>query len=603
MTSYNKTDPAPSWDIESIFPGGSKSGEFAGFRKQTAADLKEVEDSIDDLAKELNDQTRSQWVDWILNVQELGKRIHQASAFTTCLTGQDVDDMEAMKIQTEIQGYWARYSKLFATIESLSLKQTDEEWRKLIDTDKLKECGFFLNEMRQKARDKMPEAQEKLALDLAVNGYHAWRFLYDKIAGDLRVEIEEDGKKKGISLGQNENRFSDPDRAVRRDAFEKMESAWETRADYAAMALNSLIGFRLSIYENRRWDSFLKEAIDDCRMKEETLEAMWQAVSEKGPRIKEYVDAKTELLGIDKFRWYDQLAPVGSTNKTYSFAEAGDFIVEHLGDFSDEIGRFTRNAIDKRWIEAEDRAGKKGGAWCSSVPLNKESRIFMTFSGTYDSLSTLAHELGHAYHNYVLKDRPPMARSYPMTLAETASIFNELRVGDAALNAAGTKDEKLMLLDQKLQNGLRFFCNIRARFLFDTRYHRERKDGSVSRERLNELMTDAQKEAFFGIIDDDGLHPLFWCSKLHFYLTYAPFYNFPYTFGFLFANGVYDRAVREGRSFADSYRALLADTGVMRTEEVALKHLGADLTETGFWNDAVDRVLADVDKFKELCQD
>jgi oligoendopeptidase F len=261
-------------------------------------------------------------------------------------------------------------------------------------------------------------------------------------------------------------------------------------------------------------------------------------------------------------------------------------------------------ALDKRWVEAEDRPGKAAGGWCTRVPIKKESRIFMTFTGTFDGLATLAHELGHAYHGFVLKDKPPFAQSYPMNLAETASIFNEHRVVDAAFAATSDPDERLMLLDQKLQNAFVYFSNIHTRYIFDSTFYEERKNGIVGKERLSEIMVNAQKESFMGLLDEDeGYHPLFWASKLHFFLTGQPFYNFPYTFGFLFASGVYDRAVREGSAFAKNYRELLADTGSMTTEEVAEKHMGVDLTKEDFWRDAVARSLADIDAFVKLCEE
>ena len=225
----------------------------------------------------------------------------------------------------------------------------------------------------------------------------------------------------------------------------------------------------------------------------------------------------------------------------------------------------------------------------------------MTWGGSFSELTTLAHELGHAYHHFVLKDKPIFAGIYPMTLAETASIFNELLVTDAAFEKSADPDEKLMLLDQKLQNAYVLFCNIYARFLFDRAFYDERKKGLVSRTRLDELMLDAQKKAFAGTLDEsEGLHRLFWASKLHFYITSSPFYNFPYTFGFLFACGVYARARKEGPSFAKKYRAFLADTGKMTSEQVAKKHLGIDLTKPDFWREAVNMALADIDPFVKL---
>jgi oligoendopeptidase F len=217
-------------------------------------------------------------------------------------------------------------------------------------------------------------------------------------------------------------------------------------------------------------------------------------------------------------------------------------------------------------------------------------------------MMTLAHELGHLYHSFVLKDREPFAQHYPMTLAETASTFNELLVTDAALAESTDPQEKLMLLDQKLQQPFVMFCDLRSRFLFEKSFTAERVNGSMDKERLNELMVAAQKEAFGDILDQSGFHPLFWASKLHFHISEFGFYNFPYTFGFLFAGGVYNRASEEGKQFANKYRAMLADTGVMTTEEVAKKHLDVDLTNETFWTEAVNRSIADVDDFVKLAK-
>ncbi|MGD8922744.1 MAG: M3 family oligoendopeptidase, partial [Candidatus Zixiibacteriota bacterium] len=466
----------------------------------------------------------------------------------------------------------------------------------------LKEIEFSLNEMRRLAREKMSVELESLALDLGVNGFHAWNRLYDKMAGDLRVEFEEKGEKKTISLGQLATKMSDTDRSVRAQAFEKMTGAWKSRQELAGMALNSLSGYRWTLYERRKWDSALHEPLNQARLKQGTLDSMWRVISVETPKLEPYIDAKKKLLKIDKFSWYDQFAPCGKADKLYSFEEAGKFIVDNVRSFSDDMADFMEMALDKHWIEAEDRAGKAGGGYCTRFGPFKEGRIFMTYAGTYENLLTLAHELGHLYHGYVLKEHPPFANRYPMTLAETASIFSELLVTDAALKMTTDPQEKLMLLDQKLQGPYTMFCDIHSRYLFERSFYEARKKGMVSTEKLNELMTAAQKEAFAGLLDESGYHPLFWASKMHFYLSELGFYNFPYTFGFLFAGGVYDRARKEGKPFAAKYRELLSDTGRMTTEDVAQKHLGVDLTKDRFWADAVNRSLLDVEEFVKLAE-
>nr|MBN2277740.1 M3 family oligoendopeptidase [candidate division Zixibacteria bacterium] len=600
MNQTPTTAKTPTWDLDSIFPGGSTSTQYAAFREDIRKRLKATVDDFHRLPRKLDDSNLDAWTEFIIKLQDLFTRINHASAFAECLVSQNVDDNKAHQIQGEIDVFESELQKIFVLFESFAENQSDTAWEKLVTGKELVETRFFLDEMRRTARLKMEPQFEALATDLAVNGYHAWNRLYGKIYGDLRVDFKENGKTVRLSVGQLNNKFNSPDREIRKQAFEKLEEAWGSTASVAAMALNFQAGFRLTLYEKRKWESPLLEPLLNSRIKEETLKAMWSAVAKAAPQIKKYIEAKKKILGIDGFKWYDQFSQVGEMNKSYTFNEAADFIIDNLGAFNKNQADFTRMAIDRRWVEAEDRAGKAGGAFCTGLDFAKQSRVLMTFSQNLDSMMTLAHELGHAYHQYILKDTPRFAAEYPMTLAETASIFNELLISDAALEKADGVNEKLLLLDLKLQNAYILFCNIYARFLFDTAFYRERKSGLLSRERLDEIMIESQKKAFMGTLDDDGYHPLFWCSKLHFYITDNPFYNFPYTFGYLFAGGVYNRAREEGPSFADKYIALMADTGKMTSEDVARKHMGVDLTGEEFWNDAVSRCMADVELFVKL---
>ena len=604
MSNQSSTKPetnlAMRWDLESIFPGGSASAEYKSFRDKLKTDLETAGKTFDSLPKELNGSTREDYRKFILEFQRLASHLELAYSFADCLTSQNVKDSVALQIFQEIDVLVSEGNNLQTKLEAFARRQSDEEWQSLLEDKELAQIKFFLNELRENAKNKMAEEFESFANELAVNGYHAWNRLYDKIAGDLQVDFKENGKTSRISLGQLSGKLDSPDRSIRRQAFEKLEAAWETRAEYAAMALNSQAGFRLSLYKHRNWESPLYEPLLMGRLKQETVEAMWSAVAGGVPPLMPYIEGKKKLIGIDRFKWYDQTAPIGGSDLSVTFDQAKSFIVKHLAGFSDEMAEFTKMALSKRWVEAENRSGKAGGGFCTGLGPVKESRIFMTYLDTYGDLMTLAHELGHAYHQYVLRDVPQFAAQYPMNLAETASIFNELLVTDAAFSQAEDTDEKLMLLDQKLQRTHIMFCNIQARYLFDCKFYDERKKGVVPRTRLDEIMVAVQKKAYGDTLAPDGYHPLFWASKLHFFLTSVPFYNFPYTFGFLFAGGVYDRAKKEGKAFAPKYRDLLHDTGGMMTEDLAKKHLGVDLTKDDFWKAAVNRMLEDVEPFVKL---
>ena len=328
---------------------------------------------------------------------------------------------------------------------------------------------------------------------------------------------------------------------------------------------------------------------------------MWQVVAEKSGKLNDYFNAKARLLGLEKLSWYDLGAPVGNLSNEMTYAQAGDFVADSIRRVNPEIADFCRMAMEKRWVESEDRPGKRAGAFCTSLPMIGESRIFMTFSGSYAGMTTLAHELGHGYHSWVMRDLPMGARHYTMGVAETASTLNELIVTDASLESRENDDmRRLFLLNQKMADATTFFMNIRARYDFERAFYDRRRKGHLSVAELSGLMEDAQKTAFENGLADTGYHPLFWASKLHFYITRAPFYNFPYTFGYLFSQAVYHRVKADRGAFVKRYKALLRDTGSMDTEALAKKHLGVDLTRPEFWEETVDAVLEDVDRFVQL---
>jgi len=586
-----------NWYLDSIFPGGSKSPEFATFVAQLTADLAAAK--AQPPLPALTPETQSQWIDTINQLYDLSKRLFHAGSFTGCLVSQNVNDDKARLLDGELDSQHAQLETLWTRFAATAAEQPDAAWHALLATDALQPVAFDLNEHRTQAKEKLPAEMEALIAELAADGYHAWDQLYNVVSGSKQVQFEENGKTKTMSLGQLQSKYTDaPDRAVRQRAFTLFEDTWTELAPVVSMALNYQAGFRLTTYRHRGWESVLKEPLFDNRMQRETLDAMWDVIARKSDRLLDYFAAKAKLIGVDRLPWFDVNAPVGNLKSNFEFEDAANFVVENLARVNPDIANFCRMAIDSGWVESENRSGKRAGAFCTRLPLKGETRVFMTFNGSYNGLSTLAHELGHGYHGYVLRDMPFGAQRYTMSVAETASTFNELVVTDAYLNQTTDAGERLGLLDRKLGDAVAFLMNIRARFDFEREFFARRANGQLSVDELSELMVHAQKTAYH-----DGLaqyHPLFWASKLHFYITRAPFYNFPYTFGFLFSHGIYAMAQEAGAAFKDRYIALLRDTGSMDTETLAKTHLGVDLTKPAFWETAVDEVLADVTPFVEM---
>ncbi|HEY4602341.1 MAG TPA: M3 family oligoendopeptidase [Cerasibacillus sp.] len=585
----------PTWDLDVIFSGGSGSEAFKTY-------LQDIEEDINSLSEQVNkfhpsqEQTlEADMIKLVMIMDPLMKRMRDAFAYVSCLSAQDVNDKEASLLLTKRSDIRAKMDAV-QTVWKQKLSEIDNErWVELLETPPLNDISFYLNESRLEAKERLSVSQEVLLNDLAVDGYHAWNHMYQSIVGKMTIPIEVEGKISDLSVGQASNLLSNPNRSIRHKAFRALQHEWEKNSDLIGHTLNHLAGFRLQVYKHRQWDDVLKEPLMINRMKKATLDAMWTAITNKKQSFVSYFEKKASLLGLKRLSFYDLGAPLAQTNQTYTYTEGAEFIINHFRSFSPEMAEFAKKAFEKRWIEAEDRAGKRPGGFCTSFPASKQTRIFMTYSGTLSNVATLAHELGHAYHQHVMNDLPAMNQRYAMNVAETASTLAEMIVADAAVKNAKTKEEKLFLLEDKLQRTVAFFMNIHARFIFEERFYEERKQGMVPVSRLNELMVEAQKEAYCEALEE--YDPTFWASKLHFHITGTPFYNFPYTFGYLFSLGIYAHAIKQGNSFEMNYIQLLRDTGRMEVEDLATKHLQVDLTKPEFWENGIDLCLNDLEQF------
>ncbi|GIN38583.1 M3 family oligoendopeptidase [Heyndrickxia oleronia] len=591
-TTYSLT-----WDLDVFFKDGSNSEEFRNFLDMIKEEIISFNNEVDnwDSIHVLHEETK--FLELLKKLQTNSQMITQAGAFVSCLQAQNTLDEKASELKGNVAELRAQLNTILTNFDDKLRRIEEDQWQQLLQNPEIKELAFVLNERRELAKEKLPKEQEALVNSLSVDGYHGWGDMYDTLVSQVKIPFEENGEIVELSVGQAHNKFSNPDRNVRATVFKNWEKAWDEKADMFATTLNHLAGFRLSLYKERGWDEVLKEPLSYNRMQKETLESMWQVISDYKKPLTDYLKRKAELLGIEKLSWYDLDAPIGKVNTQFSYQEGAEFIIQHFGKFGDQLASFTKKAFEDSWIEAEDRAGKRPGGFCTSFPVSGQSRIFMTYSGTPSNVSTLAHELGHAFHSYALKNVHPLKRGYAMNVAETASTFAEMIVADASVKNAKSDKERLPLLEDKVQRSVALLMNIHSRFLFETRFYEERKKGIVSKKRLNELMLEAQKEAY-----GDGLeeyHPLFWASKLHFFITGVPFYNFPYTFGYLFSLGIYAQAQKEGKGYEEKYMALLQDTGSMQVEDLALKHLNVDLTKRDFWEEGVKLCVKDVEEFLE----
>lgn len=581
------------WDLESIFAGGSNSAAFQERLEKLKVEIKELEEKISTW------QADAAGLKEILAVMtKVDEGLSQLGAFAEALSSADVTDSQALQLDSQVMALIPEYSQVNKEFQRSLAQIPDEKWESLLEDADLKQVAFVLGEFRRDGANFLSAAEENIIAQLKLDGQTAWSRHYDILSGNLKVEHD----NKQLSAGQAFNlMMASKDNDVRDQLFEKWEKAWGKDEQLYADTLNHIDGARLTDQKLHGNTDYLKEPREYNRLKQETLDQMWAVVAKNKQPFVEYMNRKAQLLGRQKPVWQDQEAPVVLGDfeaKHYTFSQAAEFIMENFEKFSPKMAALAKKAFEGQWIEAQDRPNKRAGGYCTGFPENQESRIFMTFGGSVNEVATLAHELGHAFHSSVMWDLPHLNQGYAMNVAETASTFAEQVVNDAAIASVTSKEEKINLLDQKLQGALAMFFNIHARYIFERSFYEARQTKVLSPKEISDLMVKAQKEAFVDSLAN--WHPHFWAAKLHFYIDDVPFYNFPYTFGYLFSQGIYAQAKKVGGSFEDQYIALLRDTGAMTTEELAQKHLGVDLTKADFWQAGIDTILEDVKEFMEL---
>ncbi|MFN4214614.1 M3 family oligoendopeptidase [Exiguobacterium sp.] len=585
-----------NWNLDCIFKGGSSSSDLLYLINKTTDQLKEAKRTQESLT--LDAQLNEQTIEKLLNsLGTIQLAISQMKSFVYCLTAESPQNQGALVLQERITVLHTEFSTLQQHFQFFLSTFDQTVWDEFLENKCVKQYRCLLKDWRHKTKSNLSKVEEQLISDLMYDGYSGWSDLYFTLLNSLTLSLEVDGTNQLFSIGQATNLRSHPDPNVRETSFLALELLWEAQENIMARILNHITGFRIQLDQHRNLSNCLEKPLKDNRIKQETLNAMWSVVATHKQSFASYLNYKASLSGKSQMASYDFWAPF-HTHQSIPYTEAVDFIINRFQQFGPEMARFAHNAFEKGWIEAENRPGKSAVAFCAGFPLSGESRIFLTYEGTMTNVLTLAHELGHAFHNHTMMEVEPLSRQYGMVMAETASTFAEMIVLDAAIDQVEHIDEKLFLLDEKIKRSVMNFMNLHARFLFEEKLYEERKKGMVDAVRLNELMHDALVEGYDGALNHLPTHS--WISTPHFYITSSPFYNFPYTIGYLFSVSLYAKAKETGQDFEASYVALLQDSGKMSVEDLAMKHLKEDITQQGFWEKGMKLCIGDVETFIEL---
>ena len=493
---YNDT-----WDLDAMYQGGVTGNAF----QEALETLVQKRDALikDMQAFDINTTgAPATFADIIDQADQYLNHFTTLITYAQMASDADMRDEAASaainKVATLNQAYEIARKGLDKQLATL----TDAAFQDFLAEPRLAEIAFTLEEDRRDAKRLLDDQAEALLSELQIDGLSGWSNTYSTTASVMTISVDLDDGHHDYSVGQAmNNMYADPNPDNRAKIFAAWEETFAQYGPVFADVLNHLAGYRLTTQKAHGYNDFMEEPLEYNRIKAETVEAMWQAVAANKDTFVQFLNRKKALLGLDELNWQDVDAPLDFEDTkptTFTYDEAADFVVENFRTFGDKLADFAQSAIDKRWIEAEDRPGKRPGGYCTETINQDETRIFMTFTGSRNDTSTLAHELGHAFHSDVLTSEAPSNQAYAMNVAETASTFAETIVANANLKQAKSKSERLQLLNAKMENAIAMFMNIRSRFLFETAFYTERQDGFVSESRLNELMTQAQKKLLVG---------------------------------------------------------------------------------------------------------
>ncbi|MDR7855360.1 M3 family oligoendopeptidase [Tissierella sp.] len=572
--------------------------------KEYSADFEKLNKLIEDFIKWADENLLSKdnpvakMENYIVLSREIRSLFSKLFSYASLTTSVEAKNEVALQYYDKLS---VKYSDLTKpNVQFQSFMKDIDDLDVLIDSSELlKEHKFYLQQVKEHTKYMLSEKEEVLISKMSNTGSSAWTNLQNKISSTLLVDITIDGEKKSLPLPAVRNLAYDKDPAKRKAAYEAELEAYAKIEESSAAALNGIKGEVLTTSALRGFSSPLEETLVNSRMDKETLDAMFTAMKEFLPVFHKYYRKKAELLGHKNgLPFYEMFAPMGEVNMTFTYPEAMTYIVDNFRTFSDKLADFVQNAYDKNWLDVEPREGKRGGAFCSNLHPIKESRIMSNFDGSFSNMTTLAHELGHGYHGFNLKDESILNSGYPMPIAETASIFCETIVVNAALKEASDA-ERLSILESSISDAGQVIVDIYSRFLFETELFERRKTHGLSVNEFKEIMMDAQRQAYGDGLDHSALHPYMWVNKTHYYSAGRNFYNFPYAFGLLFSKGLYAEYLKRGDKFVQEYDELLNATGKNNIKDVALR-MDIDVRNPEFFRNSLRLIEKDIEEFIKL---
>lgn len=576
-----------NWDLSVLYNGFEDP--------KYASDLKALEEAIkaqDECSKKLSLDNALECITNYLKLEEkIASAVYELYSYSSLRMSANVNDMEAAKEAGKLQ-IMMQEGVTAGVLFKKFMKDVDLSI--VNESDYLKQYEYMLSNIKKDANHLLSDKEEILYSKLSMVGSDSWSEIQSKLTSNLSIKVK--GFKDPMPLSAVRNLAYDNSKTVRKNAYlAELKACKEIEAS-VAMALNNIKREVNIMLELRGYKNALDVTLSRSNMGKKALDAMIEAIKEELPKFREYYKLKAKALGYKNgLPFYEIFAPMGKMTKTYTYEEAKELVLDVYYSFSDKLGKMGEAAFNNGWIDVLPKEGKVGGAFCASVPNHKVSRVLTNFTGSLGDVQTLAHELGHAYHNHVIYDNAPLNQDYPMQLAETASILCQTLMAKKMINDIDNNEEKLTVLEQSLQEDTQCVVDILSRFLFESKVVDTPVAIPLSSEDLCGMMLEAQDESYGDGLDPEYRHQYMWLVKSHYYSTFS-FYNWPYAFGLLYGKGLYKVYMKDKESFVKNYDEMLKNTCLMDVEDVA-KTMGIDITDKAFWKESLSSIYEDILEF------
>lgn len=580
----NMTVKPTRWDLSSIYPDGMDEAGFIQILDRLKASLDQLE-KVSNYGPVHEPELRA--------LSEAVKQIEKAEYFSYCLTCEDMAPEVLHSLQASIAALKSQarivISNWRARVRTMSKAQLDalsEQAHPNLISDLL--SGYSnaditeMNSAKEALKD-LEEAYVQLRnkLKVAANG----------LEGGNELSFS-----KTVQLS-----MAHPDFSTRGRAFSALNSALSSQADDFSSVFNQMIGHRLHLNKLLNEEDYLGESLRMNGLSRAALETMQDVIRSNRPYLTKFLNRRAQEVNKEKLSWHELMTSSQDVNYQVPYSKAVAEITAALGAIDPNMSEFIHDALQRGWVDSEPRDSKAPGGFCVPFIGQGESRVSVNYDDTMDSARILAHELGHAWHFKQMRSVPSLRfldETLEMTTAETASIFFEAAYIDFVIRNMEDPMLKTSLLGWSIERSLNYFMAIMASFEFEKRFYDQRREGPLSANQIEQISLQAQEEVYGESLTE--YQPYVWMKYAQFYQADVPFYNYPYTFGYLLSIGLLERARTTSVQFSAAFQSFLSQTGTLPVEQLVKKHFHIDLAQPEFWQQSMTKIQQDIEEYLRL---